>query len=397
MRDFAFMAVIAERLIDSGLPAASHTDAGALPQLVAERLSGAEWDALIADFDEVCQEQMYAFAAARWPGVEHEPVAFRLEGEIVGGTLMMVQNLPFGIGRIAVSKWAPMLKDGHRPDAGAIRAAMVEMLIADFADRRRQMLSILPHAALTQLNPAYDWLIARGFRRGSELLFPSRYIVNLRLSDEQQRRSFSQNWRRQLNKAEKMGLAFEHGAPERLAEFDALYAAMTDRKQFPDHSAYDTVPALFETPVEALRPELFFVRHDGEVVAGAVIFKAGERAVYLYGATNDRALPLRAGYFMHWHIIRWLRDHTRANWYDLGGTDGFQGLHQFKKGMVGDAGVIRPVPPVANYASRPLAYLTGAGAFAARDAYYHVRRLIEGWRNPKARGDQTRTAEEDGR
>ena len=108
------------------------------------------------------------------------------------------------------------------------------------------------------------------------------------------------------------------------------------------------------------------MRHEGEVVAGAIIFKAGDRAVYLYGATNDKALPLRAGYFMHWHIIRWLRDNTPAHWYDLGGTDGFQGLHQFKKGMVGDAGVITPVPPVANYAAYRLPSLLGDAAPSPR-------------------------------
>ena len=36
-----------------------------------------------------------------------------------------------------------------------------------------------------------------------------------------------------------------------------------------------------------------------EVGAEVKAFKAGDRAVYLYGATNDKALPLRAGYFMH--------------------------------------------------------------------------------------------------
>ncbi|MCS6759425.1 MAG: hypothetical protein MO852_10930 [Candidatus Devosia euplotis] len=52
--------------------------------------------------------------------------------------------------------------------------------------------------------------------------------------------------------------------------------------------------------------------------------------------------------------------------------------------MVGDAGVIVPVQPVANYSSNPIALLLGAGAFAARDALYHMPRLIDGWRNPKA-------------
>ena len=64
--------------------------------------------------------------------------------------------------------------------------------------------------------------------------------------------------------------------------------------------------------------------------------------------------------------------------------------------MVGDAGVIRPVPPVANYASRKLAYLLGTGAFVARDALYAVRRIIAGWRNPKTRATQTRAGGHEG-
>ncbi len=165
---------------------------------------------------------------------------------------------------------------------------------------------------------------------------------------------------------------------------------MVDRKKFPDHSAYDTVADLMAMPDPLLRPELFFVRHDGAIVAGAVIFKAGDRAVYLYGATSDAALELRAGYFLHWHVIRWLRDNTRATWYDLGGTDGFQGLHQFKKGMVGDRGVIQPVPPVANFAARWWPRLLGEGAFAARDLLHHVKRHIDRLRPDRANPDLQR-------
>lgn len=391
------MSVIADRLIDAGAEPQQKLRAApvAIPLLETRIVSGEEWDSLIADFDEVCQEQMYAFAVNRWPSVRQEPMLFLLDGKVVGGALIMVQSLPLGLARIAVSKWAPMLKDASRPDADDVHAGMIEAMVNEYANGRGQMLSVLPRASITPFNHEYGRLIDRGFKRGSELGFPDRYIVNLRLTDEEQRKSFHQTWRRQLNKSEKAGLTFEHAGPERIDDFTALYTAMTDRKQFTDHSAYETVPALVTIDVPELRPELFFVRHEGELVGGALIFKAGDRAVYLYGATNDKALPLRAGYFMHWHIIRWLRDNTRATWYDLGGTDGFQGLHQFKKGMVGEAGVIRPVPPVANYASKPLAFLLGTGAFAARDALYALKRTIDGWRNPKTKGNQQRTGSDE--
>jgi len=382
------MSVIADHL-PNAIEAGSRAASGATG-LTSELVSGQAWDATVSAFDEVCQEQLYAFAVTRWPGVVQEPIIFRQDGEIVGGVLVMIQRLPLNLGAIAVSKWGPILRKSDRHDAGAIYAGMIDALIADYADRRGMMLSVLAHASVEPRNARYRYLIDRGFRRGSQLLFPDRYIVNLRLDDAAQRKSLHQKWRYHLNKSEKAGLSFEHADFSRMGEFHALYGAMTTRKQFSDHSAYDSVDRLMTMEPAELRPELFFVRHEDEVVAGAVIFKAGERAVYLYGATNDKALPLRAGYFMHWHIIRWLRDNTRARWYDLGGTDGYQGLHQFKKGMVGDAGVIEPVPPVANYASNPVAFAMGVGAFAARDAYQHARRHFDAWRNPKARPDQER-------
>ena len=381
------MSAIADLVSETSLDPSVEA-AGASPLvLAARRVDGVYWDEVITGFDGLCQEQLHGFAAIRWPGVTLEPTLFERNGRIVGGTLVMVQRLPLGLGTIALAKWAPMLADAKSPDALAVYGGMVDGLVAEYADRRGMMLSILPHASPDPINAEYLALREKGFRRGFALTHPFRYMVNLRLSDEAQRKSFQQTWRRQLNKAEKSGLTFEHAGAERVGEFKTLYEAMSDRKQFPDHSAYDTLDVLMAMDA-ALRPELFFVRHEGEIVAGALIFKAGDRAVYLYGATNDMALPLRAGYYMHWHIIRWLRDNTRARWYDLGGTDGFQGLHQFKKGMVGEAGMVHPVPPVANYASRPLAFLLGTAAFSAREAVAVIKRKIDLLRPDRAKPDQ---------
>jgi len=372
-------------------PALRSAGAVAAHSLSIEHVSGEAWDEAVATFDGVCQEQLYVFAKNRWPGVTCEPVLFMEEGEVVGGVLTMIQPLPLKLGAIAVSKWGPIFKDAKRADFEAIYAGAIEALIDEYDHKRHMMISVLPRAAWADTNIEFDYLQARGFRRGSQLKFPNRYVVNLRLDDEGQRKSFAQKWRYHLNKSMKAELEFEYAGPERIGEFNALYETMTDRKKFADHSAYDdTIFPLMEIQNEALRPELFFVRHKGEIVAGAVIFKAGDTAVYLYGATNDQALPLRAGYFLHWHIIRWLRDNTKATWYDLGGTDGFQGLHQFKKGMVGDEGVISPVPPMANYTSRLLPFLLGTLAFAARDAIAEIRQAIEKRRPDAARPDQER-------
>jgi lipid II:glycine glycyltransferase (peptidoglycan interpeptide bridge formation enzyme) len=388
-------------IADSLAPARAATGAGkshAAAGLSMERLADEAWEGTIADFGGVCQEQLLTFARLRWPKAEHEPVIFRTaDGELVGGCLIMIQRVPLGLGALAVAKWGPMLRFADRADAQALYEAMVDKLIEEYADRRGMFFSMLPRATLTATHAEYLYLMARGFEPGSRLLFPNRYIVNLRLSDAEQRKSLEQKWRYHLNKSEKAGLSFEHAGPDRLADFDALYAAMMDRKKFPDHSAYGTVATLLATPSDTLRPELFYVWHQDRIVAGAVIFKAGDRAVYLYGATLEEALELRAGYFLHWNIIRWLRDNTPAAWYELGGTDGFKGLHQFKKGMVGSAGVIAPIPRFAYYASNPMVFMLGRAAFAARDVLHHVLRLIDRMRPDRAKPDQPPHVERDPR
>ncbi|SFZ82746.1 Acetyltransferase (GNAT) domain-containing protein [Devosia enhydra] len=357
------------------------------------RVPVAEWDSVVADFDGVCQEQLVAFSARRWPGVVLEPVLVESGGTVLGGALMMIQRVPLGLGAIAVAKWAPMLADEVSDGAEARYETMISALMEEYADRRGMTLSILPRASISARNPESEVLERRGFSAKPELLFPNRYIVDLRLPDEARRKAFAQKWRYHLNKSEKAGLSFEHAGPESRPLFDALYETMVDRKKFPDHSAYETVPDLLSIADPRLRPELFFVRREGRAIAGAIIFKAGLRAVYLYGATDSEALDLRAGYFLHWHVIRWLRDNTRARWYDLGGTDGFAGLHQFKKGMVGTAGVIEPVPAVGIYASRPLPKLVGHAAFAMRAVQRRATHVLERLRPEGAKPDQGRAGD----
>lgn len=350
----------------------------------------AMWEATVAGFDGICQEQTYTFGRLRWPSLHHEAIIFKIGGETVGAALMRVQKLPLGLGSIAISKWGPMLKHNARPDRGDIYRGMIAALVEEYAGRRGLMLSVLPRAATTVENEEFAILKDMGFQAGSNVPFPNRYLVNLQISEAEQRASFEQKWRYHLKRSENAGLTFEHAPEAAISDFTRLYEAMSSRKKFPDYSAFQTLPSLMEMPERALRPELFFVRKGDELVAGAVIFKAGDTATYLYGATNEQALPLRAGYFLHWHIIRWLKQNTSARWYDLGGTDGFLGLHQFKKGMVGDAGAISALPPMMNYASDRRAFAVGKIAFAARDFLLDSRHRIRLKLSGLARPDQAR-------
>jgi hypothetical protein len=341
--------------------------------LAFDIVSGDQWDRTISQFDDVCSEQSYAFSAGRWPQFKHEGLLFKRGDTVVGGAMMLIRHLPLGLGAIAVGKWTPMLRDRHSDCAPLNYRAIIETLVAEYATRRGMILSLMPHVDPTGDTSDEQTLRTRGFIPAANLAFPMRYIVGLQLPDEMHRKALHPKWRYHLAHSEKAGLEFEAAGPEAFAEFDALYRSMCDRKRFPDYSAFATIPDLLALEDEALRPRIFLVRRDGKIVAGAVIFPAGETAVYLYGATNEDALPLRAGYFMHWHIVRWLKENTRAKWYDLGGSDGFSGLHQFKKSFVGKAGATVPMPALHHYAANRLRLKFGIGVFALRDLLISIR------------------------
>lgn len=373
---------------DAGSNAGSISHAA---RLTCEAVEPDKWEAIAASFDGICQEQTYSFSKQRWPSMQYEPRIFKIGDEVVGGTLMMIQNLPLGMGSIAISKWGPMLRDSARPDRLVVFRNMVELLVKEYAEQRSAFLSILSRASTTRENAEFGILNAMGFRAGSNVPYPERYLVDLQVSEIAQRAGFDQKWRYHLKHSENAGLTFERADASAMNDFDRLYHAMSQRKKFPDYSAYNSLPSLFDMD-EPLRPELFLVRKDGEIVAGAVIFKAGDTASYMYGATTDEALPLRAGYFMHWHIIRWLKGNTRTRWYDLGGTDGFTGLHQFKKGMVGQNGIIAALPPITHYASSAWTLALGCGAFAARDFILGIKHRLQLRLKAQARPDQRRTS-----
>ncbi len=356
-----------------------------------KHITGAQWDKEIISFDGVCQEQLYVFSKNRWGSVICEPVLFLKNKKIVGGALVLVQLLPFQLGSIAVIKWGPLLKDHSNENSKEIYASCIETLLLEYDINRKMMVSILPRASSEKENFEFDYLLKRGFGKGGELRFPSRYFVNLRLSDEEIKSSFAQKWRYHLNKSLKADLTFERADATRMNEFENLYEQMNERKKFADHSAYDdTIKAMMDIKDDVLRPELFLVKEHGKTVAGAIIFKTGKTATYMYGATSKEALKSRAGYFIHWHVVRWLRDNTKADYYDLGGTDGFLGLHQFKKGMVGTKGVIAPVPAVMNYSSNVFPFLVGHFAFFARDSILRFKSFLSKFKSDLAQPNQKR-------
>jgi CelD/BcsL family acetyltransferase involved in cellulose biosynthesis len=160
-------------------------------------------------------------------------------------------------------------------------------------------------------------------------------------------------------------------------DFATLHAAMLSRKgDGASTDKVDLLPALAKTLAAPARPRLMMARMLGRPVAGAIFGVHGDTAYYLFGASANDALPLKAGYAVQWEILRALRS-SGVHWYDLGGEAGEEGLRQFKKGLVGKRGTVVELPSEFEWAGglkSRLALSALSGARRAAETLSGLRR-----------------------
>jgi lipid II:glycine glycyltransferase (peptidoglycan interpeptide bridge formation enzyme) len=204
-----------------------------------------------------------------------------------------------------------------------------------------------------------------------------RFLVDAALTADEQAASLGQTWRSNLRKSEKAGLDVADLDFTDYSEFVAIYDRMAQRKQVTLYGPVDVVPELRATLPEEMRPLGVIARHEGEAVAGVIYARIGDMAYYMFGATNDKALPVRAGYALQWAVLDKLRGTTR--WYDLGGAPE-PGLRQFKSGFVGKAGVVVTLPGEFDYAAGPRAKLALRLISAVRMARDLIRSTLKALR-----------------
>ncbi|MGP4012505.1 lipid II:glycine glycyltransferase FemX [Streptomyces sp. 4N124] len=160
-------------------------------------------------------------------------------------------------------------------------------------------------------------------------------------------RGMNQQWRRNIKKAAKAGVEVTVGEVtlgEDLKAFHDLYVHTAERDRFtPRPLRY------FETMFAEMRAEdperirLYLARHQGDLVAAAVLIRVGVHAWYSYGASATEKREVRGSNACQWAMIR---DSLAAGCdvYDLRGItptldvdDPHVGLVQFKVGTGGRA------------------------------------------------------------
>lgn len=337
-----------------------------------DSITGEAWDAIASGFADINPEQTACYASHHWKGRDSH-LLLRRNGEPVAGARVAVVGLPL-IGRgLAFLRFGPFWR---RQDAEAdpeVYRAVMAALVKEYCVSRGHCLTVLPRPHPHYHTLECAWLRELGFGQRRKFEDPDRYIVNTALEPETQRQSLAQKWRYNLRQA--LGNSIDVRVtedPDEIQAFQALYVSMMERKHFSSTTPVHLTGELIARLPERLKPKLVVAHYGKKLVAGATIGLFGDTAYYMFGATSANALPIKAGYALHWWIYNWLHEHG-YQWYDLGGAVHEPGLRQFKKGFVGKDGCIFAMEGEFDRWASPLGRLSADAVFGLR----HLKRRIQ--------------------
>lgn len=125
---------------------------------------------------------------------------------------------------------------------------------------------------------------------------------------------------------------------EDLKVFYPLLQETAERDRFTIRS-YQYFEDLWDTLVTRKVAQLFIVYHQEQALGGAIAFRLGKRAWYVYGASSNEKRNLQANYALQWEMIRWAKSFSCLI-YDFRGVSGnldpanpLYGLYRFKSGF----------------------------------------------------------------
>jgi len=87
---------------------------------------------------------------------------------------------------------------------------------------------------------------------------------------------------------------------------------------------------------------LFMAYYEEQAIAGTLVFRLGDKAWYIYGASSNSHRNVMPNYLIQWEMIRWSKQHG-CTMYDFRGVPGdvpedhpLYGLVKFKRGFGGE-------------------------------------------------------------
>ncbi len=306
------------------------------------------WSAVVDRFEDSSIYQTWAYGVVRWGEGQLSHLVLHREGEILAAAQLRIVKIPPVPAGVAYLRWGPLCHRRNETMEPMDAKQMLECLQDEYCKRRGLVLQVIPNVFPdSDRDTGYVNAIDRaGLRADSGIQSYRTVLIDLAPSVEFIRKRLDQKWRNQLNGSEKQGLELEvTDSQDGYHEFCQLYQFMLSRKQFESAVDVGEFGRIQQQLPSNQKMQVFIARKNGEAVGALVCSLLGDTAIYLLGATNDRARELKASYFLHWQAMLWLKSHG-ASWYDLGGIDpsANPGGYHFKNGFGGiEATQLSPV------------------------------------------------------
>lgn len=337
-------------------------------------LFDADWHAALARFSDIHYEQSALFGAGQRGETSSHLLATK-NGEPVFGARVGLYTLPVLNRGLALVRFGPFWRRAGEPLDRERYKAAIQALVDEYCTRRKLYLIVRPRAH-PDIYPIEAEILAEMGLQAGETTELARYVVDASLSEDEQRRSFDKRWRYTLKSALANNLDIRIGGDkDDIAQFQSIYADMVERKHlvYPGLNLVELMPQLTKLPPE-MRMRVALAYHEGQPIAGLAFAVNGDVAYYVFGASNDTATALNAGYALQWNVLRWLRENSGVKWYELGGP-GDAGIKHFKKGLAGKHGMLLPLREF-HYCTDPVARSVVALLFVARN----MRNTVQRWR-----------------
>jgi hypothetical protein len=336
------------------------------------------WDQAVSMFRDSSIYQTWAYESVRSERAVASRLAVRRGCEIVAlSQARIIQSRLLG-GGIAYIRWGPVWRLPARADEETVLAQALRAIHNEYVCRRRLLTRVEPAVFAEDSGPTLSILQGESFvpaRRGP---CGRTILIDLSPSLDDLRKGMAQKWRNRLNRAERNGLGVtESEDTEDFLRFEKLYHAMLRRKEFFTSTDIRHFLRMQARIPRVGRMRVFLALRDGEPCAGAICAAMGDKAVYLFGATNEVGMTNNGSYLVQWRILQWLKA-TGILCYDLHGINPKTnpGTYHFKAGLAGRNGrnvtFLGPFEACGSAAS----LLAVRGAEVGREIYRRARRFL---------------------
>ena len=176
-----------------------------------------------------------------------------------------------------------------------------------------------------------------------DLQFKTTMLIDLTPSEEELLAAMKSKTRYNTRLGAKKGVQIvEDNSLDAREEFHTMMELTAQRDGF-FKRPHDYLFACWQAMYDANRAHLFFAVHEGQKLAGILVFTFGHKYWYTVGASTDEKRNLMPTYQLQWEVMRWAKEQG-ITFYDmvaipnpenLSEDDSMYGLYRFKSGFGG--------------------------------------------------------------